>query len=218
MEHFKSLTIFQSKPELSCIICSPWLNSTSFLIRPVTAVVWNQWSYVWFFRKIVHVLRCFTDVDITSTSIKHTVRNFEYQTDPKTSVGTGMPQIAIRRFFGETLYHQNQSAISVIWILKTWNFCPLPLISRFKVSTILFLALIRFPPTPFVLFQIFFLDGFHYRKQFLSSAYRVSPGPTSWNSFFHSFRIQFFCLNDQAHFAWFTSRGHLRGSSGAAQG
>ena len=131
-----------------------------------------------------------------------------------------IPQIAIRRFVWETLYHQNQSAISVIWILKTWNFCPLPLISRFKVSTILFLALIRFPPTPFVLCQIFFLDGFHYRKQFLSSAYRVSPGPTSWNSFFHSFRIQFFCLNDQAHIACFTSavaRVHLWGSSGVAQ-
>ena len=36
------------------------------------------------------MLRCFTDVDISSTSIKLTVRNFEYQTDPKTSVGTGM--------------------------------------------------------------------------------------------------------------------------------
>ena len=28
----------------------------------------------------------------------------------------------------------------------------------------------------------------------------------------------FYCLNDQAHFAWFTSRGHLGGRSGAAQG
>ena len=125
MEHFKSFTIFQSKSELSCIICSPWLDSTSFLIRPVTAVVWNQWSYVWFFRKIAHVLRCFTDVDITSTSIKHTVRNFEYQTDPKTSVGTGMVPGFKLAWFSKVLYRLN------FQFFKIENFAQTPPIITF---------------------------------------------------------------------------------------
>ena len=39
---------------------------------------------------LLEKLRCFTDVDLTSTSIKHSVRNFEYRTDQKQSIGACM--------------------------------------------------------------------------------------------------------------------------------
>ena len=39
---------------------------------------------------LLEKLRCFTDVDLTSTSAKHTVRNFEYRTDQKQSIGACM--------------------------------------------------------------------------------------------------------------------------------
>ena len=53
---------------------------------------------------LLEKLLCFTDVDLTSTLTTHFVRNFEYKTDLKMLVGTGMIQrycviINLRKMF-----------------------------------------------------------------------------------------------------------------------
>ena len=45
---------------------------------------------------LLEKLLCFTDVDLTSTSIKHSVRNFEYRTDQKQSIGACMTLTKLR--------------------------------------------------------------------------------------------------------------------------